>query len=144
MWGLAAEFHNKVKENWKEKCEGRHVFKVVGKLNRLRRVLKTLNKDQVQYNRKKSRNINGEIDTIPIVNSGNKDLYNEENKLAQEVRTLEKQKINSWDKKVKYNGLKKGIRIQKNFVAISSQGGVPTEFSQSHILLGCNILKSQR
>ena len=46
MWSLAPEFQNKVKVSWQDKSDGRHMFRVVRKLNRLRKVLKTLNKDQ--------------------------------------------------------------------------------------------------
>ncbi|KAH0776178.1 hypothetical protein KY290_007589 [Solanum tuberosum] len=40
--------------------------------------------------------------------------------------------------------LKEGDQDTKNFIVISSQGGVPTGYSQSKILMGCNLLRLQR
>ncbi|KAK4733532.1 hypothetical protein R3W88_007793 [Solanum pinnatisectum] len=96
MWSLASEFQTKVKESWQERSEGRHMFRVVGKLNRLRRVLKTLNKDQFSEIEKRAEiameqlgQCQGKIQLNPL----NMDLYIEENKLAQEARILEKAKF---------------------------------------------------
>ncbi|KAG5577523.1 hypothetical protein H5410_057657 [Solanum commersonii] len=44
MWSLAKEFKERVKESWIPRIQGRNMYRLVGKLNRLKKVLALLNR----------------------------------------------------------------------------------------------------
>lgn len=45
MWKTTPDFQDKVKRSWEARCTGTKMYQLVGKLNRLKGVLKGLNKD---------------------------------------------------------------------------------------------------
>ena len=45
MWRMAPKYKEKVKASWGGKIRGRNMFQLVGKLNRLKKVLLSINRE---------------------------------------------------------------------------------------------------
>lgn len=90
MWKMADDFKERVKHSWEAEIAGNKLFKVIGKMNRLKAVLTKQNKERFSDIERKAEHAIEELKRCQIEVQGderNKELIEKKIYLAQEYRT---------------------------------------------------------
>ncbi|KAM3234286.1 hypothetical protein P3L10_019646 [Capsicum annuum] len=110
MWSLAPDFLRKIKSSWDERIVGRRMFQVVGKLNRLKSVLKQLNWDRFSDIENKVTVAMEQLLNcqVRIQQSQSTELFDEEMQLAKQCEQLQNTKHQYLNQKCKAKWLQEG------------------------------------
>ncbi|XP_059294708.1 uncharacterized protein LOC132047721 [Lycium ferocissimum] len=111
MWSQASDFQQKVRENWTKRIDGTKMFQLVGKLNRLKGTLRSINKrhfNEVEIKADKAKTELEECQTALQHNPTNADLIQTEIQLAETYHKLHQARIQFLKQKSKLHWLTEG------------------------------------
>ncbi|XP_019252629.1 PREDICTED: uncharacterized protein LOC109231421 [Nicotiana attenuata] len=118
MWKMASDFKERVKQSWEKRIEGIKMFKVIGKMNRLKAVLTKLNKERFAEVERKADQALEELKKCQAVlqqDGRNKGLIESEIQLTKECRMWGEARDTYLRQKSRMQWLTKGDQNTKFF-----------------------------